>query len=499
MPELREVLHIEAFFPSDKLLDTEILDTLVMLGLRRTLSFTGLLDCARSVSLFHDSKHPQTLSVARKLLACLDALALKLSPDDEESYSGRSCSTILHNSIEVDDIDYTEAQKVDENNLIDKPGLSPFLDDFVDDMPQEEFWSELKTIAWCPVCDDPPLEGLPWLKSNDQVAVPSIVRPKSQMWIVSHSMHILDCECCSMYLQSKLGWTTRPSINVLSTQLIELSMFFGRLKSTSSVQPEIEASLQKRIPSLYSKLQEYIGSNEFMALKSVLDGRTWVWIGDDFVSPKALAFDSPVKFTPYLYVVPSELSEFRDLLLELGVKLCFDIGDYLNVLHCLQCDLRGSPLSNDQLNFVHCVLEAISDCCSENSLFEASTAPLFIPDIFGVLRNVEDLVYNDAPWMDNDTRAGKYFIHPSISNDLANRLGVQSVRCLSLVEEEMIEDLPCMDYARIIELLATYGDNDLMLFDLLELADCCKAKKLHLIFDKREHPRQSLLQHNLGD
>ena len=110
-----------------------------------------------------------------------------------------------------------------------------------------------------------------------------------------------------------------------------------------------------------------------------------------------------------------------------------------------------------------------------------------------------DLVYNDAPWMENHTLAGKRFAHPSISIDLANRLGVQSLRCLSLVDEEMTKDLPCMDYSRINELLVLYGNNDFLLFDLLELADCCKAKKLHLIFDKREHPCQSLLQHNLGN
>lgn len=110
-----------------------------------------------------------------------------------------------------------------------------------------------------------------------------------------------------------------------------------------------------------------------------------------------------------------------------------------------------------------------------------------------------DLVYNDAPWMENNTLVGKHFIHPSISHDLANRLGIQSLRCISLVSEEMTKDLPCMDYPKICELLELYGNSDLLLFDLIELADCCKAKKLHIIYDKREHPCQSLLQQNLGE
>jgi len=32
----------------------------------------------------------------------------------------------------------------------------------------------------------------------------------------------------------------------------------------------------------------------------------------------------------------------------------------------------------------------------------------------------------------------------------------------------------------------------------IELADYCNAKKVHLIYDKREHPKQSLLQQSLG-
>lgn len=494
------MLHKEVFFPSDKFTDTETLETLVIFGLRRTLGFTGLLDCARSVSLFNDSRHSETLSYGRKFLVCLDTLALKLSTQDEGN-SDDSHTVILHKNSGAEDgnVTYVESSTQDRSNLINGLDINSFLGDFIDDKPGEEFWSEIKAIAWCPVCADPPLSGLPWLKSSNQVAPPSSVRPKSQMWMVSNSMHVLDGECHSIYLQRKLGWLDCPTINVLSRQLVELSIFYSHLTSLSSAQPVLDAELQKGIPLLYSKMQEYVGTADFVELKSALDGVSWVWIGDNFVSPNALAFDSPVKFTPYLYVVPSELSEFRDLLLELGVRLSFDVWDYLHVLQRLQSDVKGFPLSEDQLRFIHCILEALADCCLEKPLFEASTTPLLAPDFSGVLMRVGDLVYNDAPWMENNTVVGKRFVHPSISNDLANRLGVQSLRCLSLVDDETTKDLPCMDYVRINELLAMYGDNDLLLFDLLELADCCKGKRLKLIIDKREHPRQSLLQHNLGN
>lgn len=483
-PKLQKVLHKEAFFPSEEFSDPEVLETLVELGLRTTLGFSGLLDSAKSVSMLHDSNDSEAFSFGRRLLVLLNILAIKLSSEGGEVNfvdKCRSANVISH--------DKANDEELDADSIIES----------LDDLQPEEFWSELKSIAWCPVLNNSPIPGLPWLRSSDKVAAPKFVRPRTQVWMVSSSMHILEGEFTSTPLQRNLGWMDNPSINVLSKQLIDLSKSYGQLKLHSELEHCFEDGLQKGILSLYSIMKEYIGTDDFTILKSTLDGVSWVWIGDDFVSSKSLAMDSPVKFRPYLYVVPSELTEFRELLLALGVRLNFDMLDYIHVLQRLQNDVKGSPLSDEQLRFVHCVLEAVADCYSDKPA-EGSCTTLLIPDSSGVLMFIGDLVFNDAPWMENTTVfAGKHFVHSSISNDLADRLGVQSLRSLSLIDEEMTKELPCMDYGRINELLGTYGNIGFLIFDLLELADCCKATKLSLIFDKREHPRESLLQQNLGE
>ncbi|XP_020205115.1 sacsin isoform X1 [Cajanus cajan] len=496
VPHLKKLLHVNVFFPSDKFLDPEILDTLVCLGLRTTLGFTGLLDCARSVSLLHDSGDTDTSRHGGELLDLLDTLAFRLSNKGESNNGDQLGGVAVGASSIMDDAFVYDGFPKDETSVA---VINSFLRSSICDIVEEEFWSELKLISWCPVISDPAVRGLPWLKSNNQVvAPPTSVRPKSQMWMVSSSMFILDGEC-NTYLQTKLGWMDCPNVDVLTRQLIELSKSYQQLKIHSMLDPGFDAQLQNEIPCLYSKLQEYISTDDFNKLKGGLDGISWVWIGDDFVLPNALAFDSPVKFTPYLYVVPSELSEYKDLMLKLGVRLSFGVSDYLHVLQRLQNDVHGVSLSTDQLNFVHCVLEAIAECCLEKPLFEPFESPLLIPNDFGVLMQAGDLVYNDAPWLQNSSLIGRHFVHPIISNDLADKLGVQSIRCLSLVSDDLTKDLPCMDYNKVKELLTLYGNNEFLLFDLLELADCCKAKRLHLIYDKREHPRQSLLQHNLGE
>ncbi|CAI9277547.1 unnamed protein product [Lactuca saligna] len=38
-----------------------------------------------------------------------------------------------------------------------------YVDKLFDEMPGNDFWSELKAIRWYPVSVDPPLTGLPWL------------------------------------------------------------------------------------------------------------------------------------------------------------------------------------------------------------------------------------------------------------------------------------------------------------------------------------------------
>ncbi|KAK9106331.1 hypothetical protein Syun_022342 [Stephania yunnanensis] len=503
VPGLKKLLCREDLFPCDKFLDPNVLETLVSLGLKKSLGFAGLLDSARSISMMHDAGDSEAVDYGRRLLSCLDAFGCNISKRGEsncdEFHTPRADNLVG----DLDDGNDDKAESM-YSPVTSEEGCSKWDSEVysclgdIHHEPDDDFWSDIKSIRWCPVYVEPSFQGLPWLMPKHQIAPPNVVRPKSQMWMVSAMMHILDGECCSAYLKRKLGWLEAPNVTILSTQLIELSKSHCQLKLDSVEELALDAELQREIPMLYSKLQEHISSDDFNILKSALNGVSWVWIGDNFVSSNSLAFDSPVKFHPYLYAVPSELSEFKDLLLALGVKPTFESLDYSLALQHLQHDVKGLPLSVEQLNFVRCVLEAVADCYANIALTKVSTDTLLIPDSSGVLISVKDLVYNDAPWMENSSLALQHIVHPCISNDLANKLGVQSLRCLSLVDEDMTKNIPCIDYSRISKFLAQCGNTDFLLFDLLELADCCKTRKLHLIFDKREHLCESLLQHNLG-
>lgn len=497
VPELHLLLHEDAFFPSREFAVPEILEFLVGLGLRNSLGQRGLLDSAKSVAMLYESgKESEAFKRAKDLLAFINNMEARRSsteqpqkPEHEECIYGEEREDGILAKLHLGE------------NCQTCTDITCQSDGLVGDELEDEYWIELANTYWCPVYVDPPVQGMPWPKTiRGSIAPPKVVRLKSQMWLVSSTMRILDGECISSHIQLKLGWLKCPNVGVLAAQLIELSKAYGCTKSEPDGNRKefLDAVLEREVLSLYSLLQEFVGTEDFVILQSLLEGIQWVWIGDSFVSPKVLAFDSPAKFQPYLYVVPSELSGFRDLLTALGVRLMFSIMDYVQVLQHLNEDMKATPLSSEQLSFVLRVLEAVGDTLGEKASYETSEYSILVPDTSGILKPVKGLVYNDAPWLTGTNMEVKNFVHSSISNDLAERLGAKSLRNMSFMDQEVTKDIPCMDHTRIAELLKRYGDDNLLLFDLLEIADRCEAKKLHVVYDKRDHPKQSLLQPNLG-
>eukprot|EP01018_Ginkgo_biloba_P011710 Gb_03748 [translate_table: standard] len=498
VPELQLLLHKDTFFPSKEFVDPEILDFLASLGLKKSLGLEGLLDSARSIAMLCEAgKEEEAFRWAKGLLGCIDRMEFGNASLKQSQLPGLEDGCINVYGDHRFSIKPTEEESCQMN--LDTPSDVGCP---VSNQLEEEFWIELANTSWCPVYVDPPVHGIPWPDSiNGSIAPPKVVRLKSQMWLVSSTMRILDGDCSSSHVQRKLGWLERPNVGVLAAQLIELSKAYGRAKCEpdDNRKEVLDAVLQREIPSLYSLMQEFVGTDDCVILQSLLEGIQWVWIGDNFVSPKDLAFDSPAKFQPYLYVVPSELSAYRTLLTTLGVRLTFDIRDYVHVLQHLDEDMKGKSLTSEQLSFALRVLEAIAESLAEKMTSDTFLGSVLVPDDLGVLTPARDLVYNDAPWLARSNIVVQRFVHSSISNDLAERLGAKSLRYLSFIDQEMTKDLPCMDHTRIMELLKRYGNDDHLLFDLLEIADRCKARKLHVVYDKREHPRQSLLQPNLGE
>lgn len=488
MPELQTLLNKDTFFPSGDFAADTVLDILVELGLRRSLGLVGLLDSARSVAMTSTLNPSEAVHRAKALLTHLDDLQIA-----SESHVNKTQADSLGSSERESGLGVSPEQG---NSLAQVA---------VQDEAESKFWLELINISWCPVLTSAPNDKIPWHQVLNPIAAPKLVRPRSQMWFVSATMFILDGECQSGSLAAKLGWEQHPNVDVLAAQLIETSNQYAQWqkKFTNELEAlqEFNAVVSKEIiPSIYKALQEMIGKQDLTIVQDMLAGVPWVWVGEGFVSPKQLAFDSPAHFHPYLHIVPTEIVEFRKLLTTFGVRETFEAADYANVLLRIAQDMNGGMLAPEQLTFCLTVLEALSEVLppGENRVILGS---VLMPDSSGVLALAKDLVFNDAPWLAK-TASGmagmRRLVHPDIDIALAERLGAKSLRYLSLVDQEMTSNLPCLDTSSISEVLSEKESDDLLLFDFLEAADCCKARKVHIMFDKREHSRQSLLQPNLG-
>lgn len=477
IPELQTLLNKDVYFPSGDFAADGVLDILVELGLRRSLGQSGLLDSARSVAMINNQNPSEAVHRAKALLAQLDDFQIA-----HESHSEPSVDRSLDGSAR-DPLTAVEVK---------------------DDGVESEFWLQLANISWCPVLTSSPNDRVPWQQVTSPIAAPKLVRPKSQMWLVSATMFILDGECRSASLATKLGWEDHPNATVLAAQLVALSKQHSKWQSNlvneAETLQEINATLNKEIPPIYKLLQDKVGTEELTHVRDVLAGTPWVWVGEGFVFPKQLAFDSPAHFHPYLHTVPSEIVGFRTLLTTFGVREMFEAVDYVRVLLRIYQDMNGGVLAQEQLTFCLRVLEALSEVLPLNGESHAILGSVVMPDDSGILALAKELIYNDAPWLAKSASGMigmRRFVHPDIENELAERLGAKSLRYLSLVDQEMTSTLPCPDTATISDRLSKENRN-LLMFDLLEIADCCKARKVHFMYDKREHPRQSLLQPNLG-
>ncbi|KAH7404684.1 hypothetical protein KP509_15G038000 [Ceratopteris richardii] len=507
--ELHSLLG-DSFFPSSVFSVVNVLDVLLDLGLKTSLGLEDLLDSAISVAARSRIDENHALNMGKCLLAHINKLGLSL----EMSAANRVIS-----EFNFDSEAYVLHQEEKSSN---EEGVC--LEDF--EKPQEpnhtlsnegterQFWLKLRDIKWCPALNKAPHLFLPWPREPKSLLVPPIVvRPKSQMWHVSSTMCILDGEFNSRLMMSRLGWLEKPNLTVLAMQVIELSRHHTDIQSQSSFESTTEETnagieqfnkiLDEVIPSIYRLMEELLTSDNVIILKSMFENVCWVWVGDAFVSPKQAAFISPSHFQPYLHTIPANLSVFRALLSVMGVKDTFDVLDFAHVLEQVSNDRQGKALTKELLDFVIRMLEAIDDILSMDDTVadQRLLSTILVPNATGFLMPAKDLIYNDAPWLTQSVHGRadiKYFVHPDVPNGLVDKLGAKSLRYLSFVDKEMTKDLPCLVLPDILTVLSKCGGKLNLLFDLLEIADKCKAKKMHVLYDKRVHSQISILQPNLG-
>lgn len=488
--ELTTLLDDQESFPTGVFKTDEVLDMLHGLGLKVAVMPETILQSARQVEALMSTDGERAHLKGQELLSYLELNAGRWLPQQPSDDTNKTRGRML--------------QKLSTIFQIPDPALEALL---------TRFWHDLTNLSWCPVLVHPPHPHLPWPSVGSLVAPPKHVALQDDMWLVSASMRILDGECRSSALALKLGWLSRPCGRMLAAQLLELGKNHVVVQDRSLGQVLVVV-----VPRIYTLLNEMLGSDEVEIVKVVLEGSRWVWVGDGFANVQEVAFSGPLHLAPYLRVIPADLAVFKELLLELGVRETLTPNEFAYILSNMAKDKQGSPLDSQQLSAAVWLVQHLADLH-----FNSQEVVAFVPDANSILVPALELVYNDAPWLPNsknsigfpaagstNSSSGPRFVHSKISTDVAERMGVRSLRRMLLAESADSMDLRLHDAAeafgqhealttRLKHIVEMYADGPGILCELVQNADDAGATEVSFLLDRSEFGTSSVLSPNMAN
>ena len=489
--ELYALLEDSDCFPCGVFEEAGVLDMLQGLGLRTSISPETVIRSARQVEQLMCVDQQKAYSRGEVLLSYLEVNAMKWLPGPPHDDQG----TV--------------------NRIFSRAATAFRPCNVKSDL--EKFWNDLRMICWCPVLVSAPYETIPWPVVSSMVAPPKLVRLQTDLWLVSASMRILARECSSTALSCQLGWSSPPGGSAIAAQLLELG------KNNEVVNDQVlRQELALAMPRIYSILMGMIGSDEMDIVRAVLEGCRWIWVGDGFATADEVVLDGPLHLAPYIRVIPVDLAVFKELFLKLGIREFLKPDDYANILGIMFTRKGSTPLDAQEIRAALLIVQHLAEV-----QFHEHKAKIYLPDVSGRLLPVSELVYNDAPWLlgseDVDNSFGsastvafnakgtiQKFVHGNISNDVAEKLGVCSLRRTLLAESADSMNLSLSGAAeafgqhealttRLKHILEMYADGPGILFELVQNAEDAGASEVIFLLDKTQYGTSSILSPEMAD
>jgi sacsin len=136
----------------------------------------------------------------------------------------------------------------------------------------------------------------------------------------------------------------------------------------------------------------------------------------------------------------------------------------------------------------------------------------YVPTLEKRMAPATDLVFNDAPWIVDPAVLSKFVqVSPDVANDVAEKLGCQSLRKSVLSGGEKPRDtsaLTCPSAATITARLGSYildtsaapfsPAMQFLALDMLEVADALGCTSVQFLHDSNSYPSQSILLPSLA-
>jgi sacsin len=286
---------------------------------------------------------------------------------------------------------------------------------------------------------------------------------------------------------------------------VELARNFGSDNRTSELQERLLEKIVVIVPQMYRMLFEAMGDGLEDVRRATL-GQSWVWVGDRFVSTSQLCFQTPVDARPYMHQLPYELTgSLGELFRRLGVRTSCMPLDFAEMLADMARESAGQPLQQHALNVSIAVIIYLSDRASELH------ASCYVPSDKGVLTLSPHLVFDDAPWLSGSEQFRKkhQFAHPKLSNDVAEKMGIKSLRSFLIGSTSQSLGLK-IDNAeafgqtesltrRLRNVLALYPEGPGVLFEMMQNADDACASEVKIMLNTTDYGSSSLLSPKMAE
>ena len=473
--------------------------TMLDIGLLTSnLPWDVVVECAKSIQSVYGKNNTKALKRVKLIISCIEE-NIKREQESIKCTLRQKPSYTLYSTIHQ-----TE---------------SPLLN-----IPQQQ---ELKQIPFIPVVPKPDDYFLSWKGEDLQFSCPSQMFYSDQMNLKNNcfmlgSQKVLvntelpdkgGCGYISRSLHAHLGFQTTPSLNDI---LLHFKCLIDTFKS-STVEVSDKYSIVKYIcrisyEALDRKLElerptcSYLATSKEVekqqepteAEKTLITFRNkpFIWTGNCFTSPENVARDWKEN-GPYLFELPSMLSERKSLTKVLCIDSRFSVKKLIGVLDEMHQQYGKETLPDSCHKIVDAIVHELNYNTPEN-MKDLNELDVVLPDNSYTLYPANELSHNDSPWLP----VGKecVLVHSTLNRELALCLGVKQIRSEFLKKyatgnqefggilfgqrEELTQ--------RIKNILQDYPLDVTLIKELLLNADDAKATKMCVILDKRTHGKQQI-------
>ena len=380
---------------------------------------------------------------------------------------------------------------------------------------------EIKQIPFLPVLPKPKNYILPW-KGGDhhllppcQVICPKFQSLKKTIFTVGSQKAIVNvnavskggCGSISQNVLEQLSIPSKPSFEDVQEHFLCLIRSFNPVVHNYS---EARDLVEKMCRNVYEHYESFLTGKELSLKQEATEqlanyhNKPFIFTGKVFVCPSNVSVNWKHPDGPYLYKLHGMLSECKSLLQCLQIKNDFSITKLLGTLHKMYNDF--SPKHQLPTEYHKTVNDIVSELNAATSQELSNIKEeIYLPDKNYVLLPVNQLVYNDAPWLPTDE--GSNYVTPLLSRDKALAFGVKptsskfldkftsEVQSFSGIEFGQKEELT----QRIRNILHDYPFDISFFKELIQNADDAQAKKMVVILDKRQHGKRKVLSKRWGE